>query len=433
MSLLSTLTGGKSEESTKDLEAALAAIQNVKTPTAEEMQFKVQQLVQAGVLTPQQAKTFLQNPSAFGSEDIDQTGTKAQQDVIGELLGAANQGGLNPEEQAQMQQIMQQLGTQERGANDAVLQNQAARGALTGGETLAAQLQNNQNATVNANQNASNTAATAYQQMLNELTSAGSLGANLQGQQNTQANTVAAATDAINKFNATQQQQQENYNVGNANQAQSENLQNLQGIENANTTNNNNYSAYQANLPQRVYEDEMRKAQSEASVNEQQSNQATGQGNQYLALEGGLVNFLAPQPFTGQSAGSTIGGGGASGGGGGAGGAGAAAGGGSAFEASSAGEGAGAADAIFAADEGGQVPGQAKEMGDSPRNDKVPALLSPKEVVLPRSVAIPAMHGNNDKVMDFLQRMRAKKQGPPPVHPHDIKSVLDALSMRRGA
>lgn len=433
MSLLDTLTGGKSGDASTDLDKALEAIQNVQTPTQDQMEYQVQQLVQAGILTPQQAQTYLQSPSAFGSENIDQTGTQAQQDVIGSLLSDAKQGGLNPEEQAQMDQIEQQLGTQEKGANDAVVQNQAARGALTGGETLAAQLQDNQNATVNANENASNTAGQAYEQMLNELTSAGTLGGNLQGQENTQANTVAAATDAINRFNTTQQQGEENLNVGENNTAQAENLQNLQGIENANATNNNNYSAYKAQLPQEIYQDQLSKAQGEAGVNEQKASQDTGQGNQYLNLEGGLVNFLAPQPFTGQSAGSTVAGGSGGSAGGGASGAGAAGAGADTFEGGSAGEGAGAADAVLAADEGGEVPGEAEESGDSPRNDRVPALLSPHEMVIPRSAAIPAMHGDNHKVMDFLNRMRTKKQmSPPPVHPHDIKGVLDALTMRRG-
>ena len=361
MSILNTLTGGNSGKASNDLEQALNAIQNVQTPTQQEMEYQVQQLVQAGILTPQQAQTYLQSPNALASENVDQTGTQAQQDVIGSLLSDAKQGGLNPQEAAQMQQIEQQLGTQENGANQAVVQNQAARGALTGGETLAAQLQNNQNATVNANQNAGNTAATAYQNMLNELTSAGSLGGALQGQENTQANTVASATNAINQFNTAQQQNEENLNVNANNQAQAENLQNLQGIENANTANNNAYSQYQAQLPQEIYQDQLGKAQSEAGVNEQQAQQATGQGDQYLNLEGGLVNFLAPQPFTGQSAGSTIGGAGGASSGGSAG-AGAAGAGADTFEASSAGEGAGSGDAaVLAADEGGEIPGQQKK------------------------------------------------------------------------
>lgn len=429
--VLNTLTGGKTDQASGDLEQALQAIQNVQTPTQQEMEYQVQQLVAAGKLTPQQAQTFLQSPNALASENIDQTGTQAQDSAISGLLSAADQGGLNPEEQAQMTQIEQQLGSQEKGANDAVVQNQAARGALTGGETLAAQMQNNQNATVNANQNASNTAGTAYQNMLNELTSAGSLGSGLQGQENAQANTVASATNAINQFNAAQQQGEENLNVGAENNAQAANLANSQAIENQNTANNNAYSQYQAQLPQEVEQDQLQKAEGESGVNEQQANQATNQGNQLLTLESGVASAgskALSNAFSGaggttstgedtalssgsenaDSAGSTL-----------------------LPPALSLIQGTPAAVAGF--DEGGEVPGQAEESGDSPSNDRVPALLSPHEMVIPRSAAIPAMHGDNHKVMDFLNRMRAKKtMAPPPVHPHDIKGVLDALTMRRG-
>jgi hypothetical protein len=41
-------------------------------------------------------------------------------------------------------------------------------------------------------------------------------------------------------------------------------------------------------------------------------------------------------------------------------------------------------------DPAGKVPGQAEVEGDSPRNDKVHALLSPQEIVLPRSVTLAA-------------------------------------------
>ncbi|MGE0527288.1 MAG: hypothetical protein AB7G93_15210 [Bdellovibrionales bacterium] len=40
--------------------------------------------------------------------------------------------------------------------------------------------------------------------------------------------------------------------------------------------------------------------------------------------------------------------------------------------------------------DGGLIPGRAKVPGDSPANDTVPAMLSPDEVVLPRSVVTPA-------------------------------------------
>lgn len=398
MSLLDLITGGKSSDASGALEKAYNDIHNVKTPTADEMKYQLQKLVSAGTLTPEQAQAFLQSPNAMLGEDIDQTGTRAQQQSIGELLSAASQGGLNPQEQSQTDQILQQLRTSEKGANDAVLQNQAARGALTSGQTLAAQLQNNQNATANAHQDASNTAGQAYQQMLNELTSAGSMGSGLQGQQNTQANTVAAATNAINQFNSAQQQGVENENVSNENASRAYNLENEQGISNQNVGNENQYSQYQAQLPQEVFGDEMQKAAAEAGVSTNQASLDTQQGGQLAGLYGNLIGAGGEVAAAGMSKPPVF---------------------------QTAYEGGEIHDYL----NGGMVDGKASVPGNSPKNDTVQAMLSPGEIVLPRTVA---QHPSPDHVMDFLNRIRSKKEAPTQIHPEDTAHVLKALSIARG-
>lgn len=61
---------------------------------------------------------------------------------------------------------------------------------------------------------------------------------------------------------------------------------------------------------------------------------------------------------------------------------------------------------------GGQVPGQAVMPGDHPQNDQVPALLSPKEKVLPRSVTMSA--DPPERAAGFVQGMDvAKRQMKP--------------------
>lgn len=404
MSVLDLITGGKSGDATAALQKAMDAIKSVRTPTVQDLQFQIQKLVQTGQITPVQAQTFMQQPSAFLGENISQTGTQAQETSIADLLNAAKEGGLNPAEQAKISEIIQQLGTQEKGANEAVVQNQAARGALTGGETMAAQLENNQEASANANKAGLDTAAEGYNAMLQELTSAGQLGSGLQGQENTQANTVAAATDAINRFNAAQQQEEANYNTTNTNEAQRENTNTGQAIEATNVGNENEHALQQSQLPQEVYQDEMQKAAAEAGVSENQATQDTTQGGQQAALIGGVVGAggeagaaaLAPTPVV-------------------------------------------AAAAPLAVSEGGEIhkylrggvahadaPGErAVVPGNSPKNDKIPALLSENEVVLPRTIA---QHPEPDKVMAFLNRIRKPKTP----HPDDVATVLHAMGKVRG-
>lgn len=56
---------------------------------------------------------------------------------------------------------------------------------------------------------------------------------------------------------------------------------------------------------------------------------------------------------------------------------------------------------------GGHVPGKAQVAGDSPKNDTVPAILSPGEVVIPRSI----MQGKDapKKAAEFVAAIMAKK------------------------
>lgn len=388
MGLLDLVTGGKSSDASAALNQARAAIEAIKTPTAADLQFQIQNLVQAGVFTPEQGKTFMQNPSAFLSEIIPQTGTGAQETAISDLLSAAKEGGLNPDEQAQLAQVLQTLNTSEKGANDAVVQRQAERGALTGGETLAAQLGNNQAADVTANNAGLATAAQGYNAMLQELTSAGQLGSGLQTQENTQANTVAAATDAINKFNTTQQQEEENFNVGNTNTAQAANTQNLQNIEGTNVANANQHAKDMAETNQTAYEDALQKAAAAAGVSENIATNDTTQGGQMAELIGGAVGTGGEVAAAGMAPKVAYGG------------------------------------EIHSYLDGGQVGGIAKVPGDSLKNDTVKAMLSPGEIVLPRTIA---HNPDPDRVMAFLNRIR-KPKSP---HPEDVKTVLDALTIGR--
>lgn len=436
MSLLDILTGGKDQEADSDLDQALSAIQGVQTPDIASMEYQVQKLVQAGVLTPEQAQTYLQQSSALQNENVDQSGTAAQQNEISGLDNIAAQGGNDAQEQSDMQTVLNNLNTQEQGQRGAILQSQAQRGALTGGETLAAQEYANQGDQASANQNALQSNAAAEQRALAALTTAGSAGNALQGQENTQANTVASATDAINKFNTAQQNQTQQYNTSAANQAQAANLANAQDIGNTNANNANAYSAYQAQLPQEVYNDQLQKANDEAGINSQQANQATGQGEQNAGIVGALTGLGVTSVFggnqVGQNGGSTGGGSSSGSSGGGAAGVSAL---GNAF-------GGGSADsAIMAAAHGGLIhdylsggeveADSPKEIahvpGDSLKNDKVPAELSQGEGVIPRTV----MKEPDDQVLAFLHRMRA--QAAPKVHPEDTAHVIKALGLLRNS
>jgi len=58
--------------------------------------------------------------------------------------------------------------------------------------------------------------------------------------------------------------------------------------------------------------------------------------------------------------------------------------------------------------EGGTVPGEAQVSGDSPKNDTVPALLSPGEIVIPRSLTNDADF-DPEKIAEFVTAVKMHK------------------------
>lgn len=72
---------------------------------------------------------------------------------------------------------------------------------------------------------------------------------------------------------------------------------------------------------------------------------------------------------------------------------------------------------------GGPIPGTAAVAGDSPSNDTVPAILSPGEVVLPRSVV--NAEDAPDKAAAFVRAIQRKGQGGTTAEPGGYAKVLE--------
>src|SRR5581483_9019314 len=213
MSLFSSIFGDNGADHT--LDEALANINNIDVPTVESQEVQLQKLVQAGVLTPEQAQAALVNSNAFDSTSANNTGMAAEQSALGSLQGVVDAGGNDAQEKADLANTLSTLHAQDKGANDAILQNAAQRGALTSGLTTAAQLASNANNAASANSNALNANANAQSRVMQALSSLGSLGGNVQGQQYTQAANQANATNAIDEFNANQKQNTNQFNTTN--------------------------------------------------------------------------------------------------------------------------------------------------------------------------------------------------------------------------
>ena len=442
MGLLDTFTGGSSEDAKEAMRKAQEVYANVQAPTQAQLTLpELQQYVDAGLMSPADAQAYLQTSNAYNTENIPQTGTAAQVQALNQLSGIANAGAEGtPVEQAQIQQAINQMNQAVGGQRGAIEQAAQARGTPGGLVQAALENQTVGQEAQQANQNALQAQAQAYQTALQAMTQGGALGGQLQGQQNTQANTVAGAQNAMQQFNAQNQQNASEANANRTQQANTYNTTNKQQVANENTGLANSRTAYNATVPETVFGNQMQKASGEAGAYQNIGNMANQQGQQNAGLASGLLNMgatvaggmvggpagaLAANQLT-QPNGSntpsqynqeqnTPGGYGYAKGG--------------IINPIPAhydcGHAACMAQGGICMEKGGILPGHARVQGDSERNDHVPIMASPGESIIPRT--------ETAKHMPEILNMLSGHSEPTP-HPTDVATMLKAMrAIRMGA
>lgn len=263
---------------------------SLETPNIEDMQLQLQQLVQQGVLTPEDAKAVELQSSAMNGITLDPKLKQNQMAALDYLSNLGNEGGLDATDRAKLGQIQTDEDTAAKGRREAIVQNAQSRGMGGSGLELMSQMQNQQDSATRQSQRDMDVAAQAQQRALDAMIQQGNMSGQMQNQAFNQQAQVAGANDAISKFNAQNQQNQINQNVLSHNQAQAQNLQNAQGIANANVATSNQQQQYNKNLAQQQFENELKKRQGQAGIassNAAASNaQSQAQANANNALIG---------------------------------------------------------------------------------------------------------------------------------------------------
>lgn len=257
-----------------------------------------------------------------------------QQQALRDLEQQAK-GGLSAQDEADLARTAGEVNRQNAGRLGAIQQNMAARGFAGSGMELMAQQQAAQDATERQAIASLEKNAMAQNARRDATGRLGGMATQMQGQEFNQQAAKAQAADQIARFN--------NQNAWNQNQM---NWQGRQGIANQNTAQNNQF---QGNVMQARQGGAQMNYNSGVDANNQQRMERAGKGNP-------LQNALS-----GAAAGAPLGPWGIAGG-----------------------AGTGLLSTFFA--NGGEVPGQARVPGDHPANDIVPAVLSPEEIVIPRSI-----------------------------------------------
>lgn len=254
---------------------------DLKTPDVNDMELQLQQLVEQGVLSPEEAHAELLNQSEMNKISLDPRTKEAQMAALSGLQDVADDG-LTTADEAALSRIRNEENTAARGQREAILQNAQARGMGGSGLELLANLKNQQDSATRASQRDLDVAGQSQQRALQALIQSGQLGGQIQAQDFGQQAQIAGANDAIAKFNADVQNQMNMANVNARNQAQAQNLENRQNIANQNVQLNNQQQQYNKNLAQQNFENQLKKRSGQAGI-AQANAQAQGQNSQNQA------------------------------------------------------------------------------------------------------------------------------------------------------
>ncbi len=268
----------------------------LKVPDASDMSLQLEQLVQQGVITPEQAQSAQAGQSDLNNISTDPSLKKAQMDALSGLQDVSK-NGLTAQDQSNLNKIRTQEETQSRGARDAILQNAQSRGLGGSGLELMSQMQNQQDSATRGSQRDMDIAGQAQDRALQALIAGGNMGGQIQAQDFGQKAQVAGANDAISRFNAQNQQQTNLANTQANNAAQAANLATKQGVADSNVNNQNAQQQYNKQLIQQNFNNEMARrggqaqvAQQNAMIQGQNSQNRANAQNQTIGIGAGLVS-----------------------------------------------------------------------------------------------------------------------------------------------
>src|SRR5690348_9661515 len=118
--LADLFSGGEDSGAADVIKGQLDKLNATPTPTAAALTLpQLQKFVSAGIMTPEEAQAYLVENNAYDMVTAGGSGMNAELEAIGKLRDIVNSGGADAEEQANIQQILNTLGTTERGQNEA--------------------------------------------------------------------------------------------------------------------------------------------------------------------------------------------------------------------------------------------------------------------------------------------------------------------------
>jgi hypothetical protein len=239
---------------------------DLNAPNPADMQLQLEELIQQGTISPEEAQTIMLGQSDMKGISLDPNLKKNQMAALDGLQDIVSGGGMTNMDMANLGRIKSQEDAAARGKRDAIIQSAEARGMGGSGLSMMDQLLNEQESATRNSQRDLDVAGMAQQRALEALMQQGQLSGQIANQDFSQKAQVAGANDAIAKFNAQNQQSQINQNVGARNTAQAQNLGLKQSIADSNTATRNTQQQANKNVLQQNFENEMAKRSGQAGI-----------------------------------------------------------------------------------------------------------------------------------------------------------------------
>ncbi len=261
---------------------------------------------------PRLSQATNQGSSAYGDITTDPRLAGAQNAALSSLDDIIKVGGFNAQDKANLARIQSDTAQADKGRRDAILQAQAAKGMSGSGNELLALLNSSQAATDRASQQGLDVAGQGQQRALDAIMQSGNLAGNMRSQQFGQDAQIAAAKDAIARFNASNSTQNNQFNTGalnnfataraagnmsaansnvnNAMEANKFNAGNSQNVSNLNNSALNSQAQAQAAIPQQNFENERAIAAGKSGAALPAVNYYQGQGDREAAKNAGYMN-----------------------------------------------------------------------------------------------------------------------------------------------
>lgn len=256
--------------------------QEMQLPSIADQELQLQELVQQGILTPEQAQAQLVGRSEMDGITLDPKLKTAQMEALAGLQDISSSGGMTNMDRANLNRIKSEEDAAARGKREAILSNAQARGMGGSGLELMSQMKNQQESASRTAQRDLDVAGMAQQRALQALMQGGDMAGRIQGQDFSQQAQTAQANDAISKFNAQNKQQVGMANVAANNDAQARNLAAKQSVSDINSNLKNQQQMHNKGLLQQNFENDMRKRQAQAGLAAQNAANS-GQNSQNTA------------------------------------------------------------------------------------------------------------------------------------------------------